>query len=140
MIRRNLCASLLLALLAVVGMASFGETAHAAPAGLSLMTTGERGGNITVPAGYRGHGPRVQLHIGPSYRGFEYPYYYDRGYYSRHIGPGYVYHYPIYERPAYDFAPRHGSRRCAVWHRRCAANWGYGGDDYHGCLAYHRCE
>jgi hypothetical protein len=87
---------------------------------------------------YRGREPRIHLRIGPSYSGYDYPYYYNRGYYPRHIGPGYVYNYPIYyDRPAYY--PRYGGR-CAYWHRRCVANWGPGNEDYSGCMDYHRCQ
>lgn len=30
--------------------------------------------------------------------------------------------------------------RCEYWAARCAANWGYGNANYHGCMRYHHCE
>lgn len=53
--------------------------------------------------------PRIRLPVGPSYTYVDYPYYYSRGYYPKHIG-GYVYEYPV---PS--------ARRCPKWQRRCAA-------------------
>lgn len=35
------------------------------------------------------------------------------------------------ERPSYS---------CRYWSRRCAENWGYGNEDYYGCLRYHGCD
>ena len=87
---------------------------------------------------HRGGGPRIHLRIGPSYSGYDFPYYYSRGYYPTHIGPGYVYNYPIYDyRTAYS--PRYGDR-CSKWHRRCVDNWGDSNEDYQGCMDYHGCE
>jgi hypothetical protein len=38
-----------------------------------------------------GCGPRIYLPIGPSYRYYDYPYYYSRGHYPTHIEPGFIY-------------------------------------------------
>jgi hypothetical protein len=56
--------------------------------------------------------PRIPLPVGPSYIYYDYPYYYARGYYPRHIG-GYVYYFPR------RFA------RCSDRHRKCIAKSGY---------------
>ncbi len=29
---------------------------------------------------------------------------------------------------------------CGHWRNACAQNWGYGNNDYYGCLRYHGCE
>lgn len=47
-------------------------------------------------------------------------YYYDDDYY--------------HERRSYS------GGRCAHWRNRCADNWGYGNNDYYGCLRYHNCN
>lgn len=38
----------------------------------------------------------------------------------------------------YDDYPSSG--RCAYWHRRCVASWGYGNDNYYGCMRYYGCR
>lgn len=41
---------------------------------------------------------------------------------------------------------RHYDRRdrteysCSYYRDACAQNWGYGNNDYYGCLRYHRCD
>lgn len=29
---------------------------------------------------------------------------------------------------------------CSRWREACAENWGYGNNDYYGCLRYHGCD
>jgi len=72
---------------------------------------------------YRGF--RSGRHFRRHYRGRRYytpitPYFY--GYYP------YTYYY--YQYP---------SGRCAYWHRRCVANWGYRNSNYYGCMRYYGC-
>lgn len=43
------------------------------------------------------------------------------------------YPYPYAYRYAYP------SDRCAYWHRRCVANWGYRNSNYYGCMRYYGC-
>ena len=54
----------------------------------------------------------------------------------------YFYYVPA-PRYYYNPRPRRSYRRqesyCSYWSRRCAANWGYGGPDYRGCMRYYRC-
>lgn len=67
--------------------------------------------------------------------------------FSFYVGPRPHYHYyghryyrPYYYRP-YVYRPyRYSGSRCAYWSRRCAANWGYGNNNYYGCLRYHGCR
>jgi hypothetical protein len=66
--------------------------------------------------------------------------YYDRPYFGFYFGPYY------YDRYDYDYYPyryryrRSYRGRCSDWSRRCARNWGYGNNDYYGCLRYHGCR
>ena len=40
-----------------------------------------------------------------------------------------------------DFRERRGHYHgCRRWKEACADNWGYGNDDYYGCLRYHGCD
>lgn len=59
----------------------------------------------------RARGPHIYLPIGPAYTYYDYPYYYSRGYYPRHIV-----HYVYYP---YDYRPRrhHRSSRARRAHR-----------------------
>ena len=60
---------------------------------------------------HRGRGPWPNLPIAPTYRAYDWPYYYSRGHYPTHIGPGYVYYgYPY----SYRSNPRYGGR-CSYW-------------------------
>lgn len=45
--------------------------------------------------------------------------------------------YHGYRHRRYYRSRHHG--RCGYWSRRCADNWGYGGNNYRGCLRYHGC-
>ena len=70
------------------------------------------------------------------------------------VGPyrsGYDYRYPYYDYPSppyspyyggYDYTPTPPPRRgsCWRWKRRCEANWGFGNEDYWGCMRYHGCH
>ena len=52
---------------------------------------------------HRGRGPWPNLPIAPSYRAYDWPYYYRRGHYPTHIGPGYVYYgYPYSYRSNHE--------------------------------------
>jgi hypothetical protein len=56
------------------------------------------------------------------------------------------------ERRAERYSRRHEERdddyeerednnySCRHWQKACGQNWGYGGNDYYGCLRYHGCE
>src|SRR5262245_28362869 len=96
---RNVFAAILMACLLSVGLGGMTSTADAASAGQSVLKSGQGAGKLVVEAKHRYrsyYGPRAVFRIGPSYSGYDYPYYYNRGYYPTHIGPGYVYNYPVY--------------------------------------------
>jgi hypothetical protein len=98
---RNLCASILTTCLLAAGMASLAPAAKAAPAGQSLLNPGDtaKSSVIEIKRRGRGHGhghrPWIVRPIAPSYLYHDYPYYFSRGYYPSHIGPGFIYHYPV---------------------------------------------
>lgn len=79
-----------------------------------------------VYLGFGSYGPGFSIHIG------RYPRY-------RYYGPNY--YRPYYYRPYYRSYryPRFGGR-CSYWSSRCAENWGYGNNNFYGCLRYHRCR
>jgi hypothetical protein len=104
---RNLFASILIACLLTVGLGGF------ASAGQSFLKPGESARNNVIEIKHRGRGPWPNLPIAPSYLAYDWPYYYNRGYYPTHIGPGYVYYgYPYHYRSSYY--PRYGGR-CSYW-------------------------
>jgi len=72
----------------------------------------------------------VRIYIGPRYR------HYRRYRYRRYHRPRVYHRYYLGHR--YGYGRRYG--RCGYWSRRCAANWGYGGSNYRGCLKYHGCR
>lgn len=60
---------------------------------------------------------RLYVPIAPNYSAYDYPYYYARGYYPTHIGPGYMYYGRPYRSYGSPYLPyqhrgyiRHGSR------------------------------
>jgi hypothetical protein len=134
---RNLFASMLTACLLAAGLAGLAPAANAASAGSFVVNRGESAANNVIQIKYRRRAPRVVFPIAPSYFAHDYPYYASRGYYPTHIGPGYIYPYPLYSRSAYS--PRYAGR-CAKWHRKCTSNWGYKSEDYYGCMEHHRCD
>ncbi len=86
---RNSFASILMACLLTVGLA---PVANAASAGQGFLKASESGSNDVIEIKHRGRGPLFYLPIAPSYLAYDYPYYYSRGYYPKHIGPGYIYY------------------------------------------------
>lgn len=124
---RNLFASILMACLLAVGFLGIAPVADAASAGPSFLNPGKGLRNNVIEIKNRDRVPRAYLPIAPSYRYYDYPYYYSRGYYPTHIGPGFVYYgYPYsYYRGRYH--RRYGGR-CSYGHRRCVAKLGYNRD------------
>ena len=115
---RNLLASILTACFLTAGFGGLISVANAAPAGQSFQSLGESAGNSAIEMKYRGNRPRIYLPIVP-YIAYDYPYYYSRGYYPKHIGPGYVY----YGYPYNDTRGYYRTRSAAVpysAHERCA--------------------
>lgn len=116
MCSRNFFASLMMACLLAVAFLEIAPVANATPAGPSLLKHGKSATHGVIEIKHRGHRPRLYLPIAPSYRAYDYPYYYSRGFYPTHIGFGYVYYgYPYaYYRATYR-------DRCSYRYRKCVA-------------------
>jgi hypothetical protein len=89
---RNLSASILMACLLAAGFGGLSPVAEAASAGQSIVNPGDSAKSSVIEIGRRRYRSRAYLPIVP-YIAYDYPYYYSRGYYPTHIGPGYVYGY-----------------------------------------------
>ncbi len=107
---RNLFASVLMACLLAVGFLGIASVANAASAWPSILKPGESARNNVIEIKYRGRGPRLYLPIVP-YIAYDYPYYYRRGYYPTHIGPGYIYYGYPYFYYSRSYYPRYGGPR-----------------------------
>ena len=106
----NYFASALLACSLIVGPGGFAAKAHAASAGQSAMKSGESAKHDVIKIKDRGRRP---LPIAPSYRAYDWPYYFRRGHYPTHIGPGYVFYgYPYTYRSNGD---RRNAGPCSYW-------------------------
>jgi hypothetical protein len=101
---RNSAAPILTAGLLVVGGLGVPAVSNAE----SVEPSVRKCGTIAHETGHRGRGPRVYLPVAPSYRYYDYPYYYSRGHYPTHISPGFVYFgYPFsYYRSFYSACRR----------------------------------
>ena len=96
---RNLFASILMACLLTVVLGGLAPEAKAASAGQSFLKPGESARNNVIEIQHRRRGPWPNLPIAPSYQAYDWPYYFSRGHYPTHIGPGYVYYgYPILQK------------------------------------------
>ena len=103
---RNLFVSFLMACLLAAGFDGIAPVANAASSSPAFLKPGESARNSSViEIKRRGRGPRLYLPIVP-YLAYDYPYYYRRGFYPTHIGPGYVYYgYPYYYSRGYYPGP-----------------------------------
>jgi hypothetical protein len=79
-----------------VGMLGGAPEASAASAGQSVLKPGNGVENNVVEIKSRNRGGQfIYTPIAPSYRYYDYPYYYSRGHYPTHIKPGFIYYgYP----------------------------------------------
>ena len=127
---RSLFAAILMACLLAIGTGGASVTVHAASVGPSVTKHDASVTQSVTDIGYRGRKPRAYLPMAPSYLAYDYPYYYSRGYYPTHIGPGYIHHGYLYAYPSRPYAyqrrlykrahhPRYGAR-CAYKSRKCA--------------------
>lgn len=79
----------------VVGLQGGAPEANAASAGQSVLKAGNNVDNNVIVIKHRSRRVRIYTPIAPSYRYYDYPYYYSRGYYPTHIKPGFIYYgYP----------------------------------------------
>jgi hypothetical protein len=111
---RNPFASILPACLLAAAFLGIAPVANAGPAGPLFLTPGQGFANNVLKVKDRSRVPRTYVPIAPSYRYYDYPYYFSRGYYPIHIRPGFIY----YGHPYAAYR--------SLYLRRCA----------HGCIAY----
>ena len=113
----KLLASILMASLLAVGFLGIAPVANAASAWQAFMKPDQSARNNVIEIKHRRRGKRgkrLYLPIVP-YSAYDYPYYYRRGHFPTHVGPGYIYYgYPYFYRKKY-------SDRCSFRHRRCVA-------------------
>jgi hypothetical protein len=102
----NLVASHLMACVLAAGFLVIAPATKGASAEQSAAAQRVSGRSYMLESRRRSRGVRIALPRGPSQIYNDYPYYYARGYYPRHIG-GYVY-YPSYGR-------------CPGWFRGCGS-------------------
>ena len=112
---QNLFASIMMAGLLAVGLGGLAPMANAASAGQSFLNPGASVGPNLIEIKRRGHSRRIYPII--PYIAYDYPYYYSRGYFPTHIGPGYIYNYSYGSGRYYDAAdeavPYSAEERCA---------------------------
>lgn len=116
---RSSFASVLTTCLLAIAFAGVPPIADTASAGQSILKPGKKAKHYVIERKCHARGPRIRLPIGPSYIYYDYPYYYSRGYYPRHI-VHYIY-YPTYKH-YYDNDRSHyrepGSPRRRKTHRK----------------------
>jgi hypothetical protein len=121
---RNLFASILIACVSTIGLGGLVPVANAASAGQPFLKFGESARNDVIEIRDRGRSAWPNLPIAPSYRAYDWPYYFRRGHYPTHIGPGYVYYgYPYtYRSGRCSYFPAKSLRRAWMDARRCVGN------------------
>ncbi len=92
----NSVATKLMACVLMVSFLVFAPATNGASAGQAGAKHRESGRNYVLEKKRRSGAIRIPLPRGPGQIYYDYPYYYARGHYPRHIG-GYVY-YPSYSR------------------------------------------
>jgi BA14K-like protein len=113
---RNVFASSVMACLLAIGLGGLAPVANAASAGQSFLNPGASVGTNLIEIKRRGHSQRIYPIV--PYIAYDYPYYYSRGYYPTHIGPGYIYNNSYGSERYYDDAadeavPYSAEERCA---------------------------
>ena len=111
----NSFASILLVCLLATGVLGTAPVVNAASVWQAFLEPGESAKNNVIEIKHRRRGKRgkrLYLPIVP-YSAYDYPYYYRRGHFPTHVGPGYVYY-------GHPYRMRYGDR-CSYRHRRCVA-------------------
>ena len=116
----NSVASCLMACVLAVDILVIAPATNGASAGQSAAAQRVSARSYVLESRRRSRGVRIALPRGPSQIYNDYPYYYARGYYPRHIG-GYVYYPSLYSGTRYS-ARR--TVRCPGWFGRCVAGRG----------------
>lgn len=118
MCSRNLFVTILSVCFLAAGLGGAVSVANAASAGQSFSNPSLSAENNVIQVKRYSRGHRIVFPIVP-YIAYDYPYYYSRGFYPKHIGPGYIYNnYHVVEADGYDGAaeetiPHSAKQRCA---------------------------
>lgn len=104
---------------ALLGVAT---AANAASVGQTFVKLKGSANNNVIQIRRRGRAVRLQPPIVP-YIAYDYPYYYSRGFYPTHIGPGYIYYGSRY--PYSRLYSMRSGPRCSHLRRRCVSDWRY---------------
>jgi hypothetical protein len=121
LMRWNSFASVLFAGLLAAASLGLAPVTNAAPAGSFFPAPGKALASNVIEIKDRGRVPRTYVPIAPSYRYYDYPYYYSRGYYPIHIRPGFIYYGYPYATYRSLYARRYGGK-CSNRDRRCVAD------------------
>jgi hypothetical protein len=104
---RYLFSSSLMACLLAVGCLGVAPVANAGSVWQSSLKSEKIAGKNATKRKRPGRRVRIHLPVGPGSVYYDYPYYYSRGYYPKHIG-GYVY-YPYYYYRSYYWGHHRGA-------------------------------
>jgi hypothetical protein len=124
----NGLASIAMACLMSVGLGDMAPAALGAPASHPVVGLAENARNDMIEIKARSRTSWPNLPIAPSYRAYDWPYYFRRGHYPTAIGPGYVYYgFPYtYKSNRYggkcSYWPAKSLRRAWIDARKCVGN------------------
>ena len=115
---RKVFTSGVMSCLLAVGFFASASTIDAASAGQLFRKPAKKVKLKVVGSKRLRPGQRIQVPIVP-YIAYDYPYYYSRGFYPTHIGPGYIYtNYHVTNRRGYHYVSDAGDRHSAI--ERCS--------------------
>ncbi|MGI9410930.1 MAG: BA14K family protein [Hyphomicrobiaceae bacterium] len=115
---RNVFTSGVMACLLAAGFLAFASTSDTALAGQLSRKPAKSVKLKAVGIKRLRPGQRIQVPIVP-YIAYDYPYYYSRGFYPTHIGPGYIYtNYHVTNKRGYHYGGEAGDRHSAI--ERCS--------------------
>jgi len=146
---RYLSIALLAAGLSLAGTAVPSMSASLAPAVKSAVVNTSLVREVQSRSEYRSNRNRGERHYNRNRGDRHYNrdrhsprYRYRHGRY-RHYHNGYYYANPWWLVPGIGVGIGLGvagrNNSCNYWSDRCAANWGYGGSNYNGCMRYYNC-
>lgn len=97
-------------------MLAFGAFAPSGAATIAPRLKADATARVAMEVSHRRRAVRLYVPIAPNYSAYDYPYYFARGYYPTHIGPGYIYYgrpYAYYGSPYATYRHRGHLKRGA---------------------------
>ncbi len=131
--RKSLLFPALLTGAILFGGASAGSVAQAAPAASSAL-------NGLPPISEIANENVTKVGRRWRRRGYRHRYRRHRHHRGRNLFIGSLLGLGLLAAPHYRYRRHYGGGRCSYWARRCANNWGYGNNDFYGCLRYYGCR